>query len=287
MLPTPRCSRDRSIRRDSLSQRTTPSSFHRTLHVPGDAHPSGDCFEDRFSRQAPTYRTFRPDYPDALFSFLAHAAPTRQTAWDCGTGNGQAAHALARFFERVIATDASSEQIACATAAPSIEFAIAPAERTPIASGTISLITVASALHWFDLPKFYEEARRVLIPGGVLAAWAYRECCISPEIDALIAHYQNDLVGRFWSSRIALVAARYATIDFPLEPLHSPDFVASASFSASDMLGYLASWSASQSYLEALGSAATTIIEPELRRLWGTERRLVRWPLFMRVGRFA
>jgi SAM-dependent methyltransferase len=186
----------------------------------------------------------------------------------------------------VIATDASSGQIAHAVPAPGIEFHVAAAEQTAIASGTISLITVASALHWFTLPAFYQEARRVLIPGGVLAAWAYRECVISPEIDALITHYQNDLVGQFWSSRIGLVAARYATIDFPLEPVEAPAFVASASFSASDMVGYLASWSASQSYLEAFGSAATTQIEPELRRLWGTQHRVVHWPLFMKVGQF-
>jgi len=69
-------------------------------------------FKDHFSRQATDYARFRPQYPHALFRFIAVTAPNDQLALDCATGNGQAAVALAEFFQKVIALDASGEQIA-------------------------------------------------------------------------------------------------------------------------------------------------------------------------------
>lgn len=72
-------------------------------------------FRDHFSQQATTYATYRPGYPDALFTWLATLTPGRSCVWDCATGNGQAAVSLAHHFERVIATDGSAAQIAAAT----------------------------------------------------------------------------------------------------------------------------------------------------------------------------
>ena len=46
-----------------------------------------------------------------LFTYLASLCPAHDLAWDCATGNGQAAVALAPHFEQVIATDASAQQI--------------------------------------------------------------------------------------------------------------------------------------------------------------------------------
>jgi hypothetical protein len=69
-------------------------------------------FKDYFSRQSGQYTLFRPRYPRELFHFLAATAPDRQRAWDCGTGNGQAAVDLAADFSEVIATDPSERQIA-------------------------------------------------------------------------------------------------------------------------------------------------------------------------------
>jgi methylase of polypeptide subunit release factors len=68
-------------------------------------------FKDHFSKQAADYAKFRPRYPHEMFEYLGSLAPRRQLAWDCGTGNGQAAVGLATMFDRVIATDASEKQI--------------------------------------------------------------------------------------------------------------------------------------------------------------------------------
>src|SRR5437588_7173913 len=68
--------------------------------------------------------TCRPSYPDALFDFLASKCRSRDFAWDCATGNGQAARSLASRFAQVVATDLAPEQIAVAKESPNpkIEF---------------------------------------------------------------------------------------------------------------------------------------------------------------------
>src|SRR5260221_11682253 len=103
-------------------------------------------FRDHFSSHAAEYREFRPAYPPELFAYLASIAPGRQLAWDCGTGNGQAAVGLAEHFDRVFATDASAKQIQEAQVHPRVEYVVAPAERCPLAGGTADLVTVTQAL---------------------------------------------------------------------------------------------------------------------------------------------
>ena len=90
------------------------------------------AFKDHFSKQAADYATFRPRYTQKLFDYLGTIAPSRQLAWDCGTGNGQAAVGLASIFNRVIATDASEKQIANAQSHEKVAYRIAPAENSGI-----------------------------------------------------------------------------------------------------------------------------------------------------------
>src|SRR4051794_21677502 len=143
-------------------------------------------FKDHFSGHAAVYASFRPGYPAALFDFATSLAPGRSLAWDCATGNGQATAGLAERFARVIATDASAAQLAQATPHPRIEYRQAPAEQSGLADRSVDLVTVATALHWFDFDRFYAEAERVLIPGGALVAWAYNLPRVSPELDVLM-----------------------------------------------------------------------------------------------------
>src|SRR5260370_16793815 len=111
-------------------------------------------FKDHFSAQAAAYAKFRPGYPQKLFDYLRSIAPSRQLAWDCGTGNGQAAVGLASVFGRVIATDASEKQIANAQSHKIVEYRVAPAETTAIESETLNLALVPHTLTWFDLVRF-------------------------------------------------------------------------------------------------------------------------------------
>lgn len=245
--------------------------------------PSG--FEDRFSAQAAAYARHRPVYPPELYALLARLAPGRSCAWDCGCGNGQAAVAVRQHFDRVIATDASAAQIEHAQACAGVEYRVAPAEASGLPAASVDLVTAASALHWFDLPAFYREVRRVLTRRGVLAAWGYREAVVAPGIDELINDYQNRIVDAFWSSRVRIVAGGYQGIEFPFDEVQVPPMDVRAVWTADQMLGYLGTWSASQAYLERHGRPATALIEAELRSRWGESERPVRWPLTARVGR--
>ncbi len=68
-------------------------------------------FKDHFSSASERYAAYRPDYPPALFAWLAAQCTEHDMTWDCATGNGQAALGLAPHFRRVAATDASADQV--------------------------------------------------------------------------------------------------------------------------------------------------------------------------------
>ena len=245
-------------------------------------------FQDHFSRAAGAYAAFRPTYPAALFDALAGLVPAHRTAWDCATGSGQAACALAARFERVVATDASAEQIAAARAHPGVEYRLAEAGDSGLEAGSIDLVTVAQALHWFDLGRFYAEARRVLVPGGVLAVWTYADPRLDePALDAAIRRFTRGTVGAFWPPERRLVDDGYRSLAFPFEEIALPGFVLERAWTLPELAGYLRTWSASQRYLDRHGADPVLLFEAEARAAWGDPalRRTARWPLAVRAGR--
>jgi len=244
-------------------------------------------FPDHFSKGAAGYATYRPSYPDALFRWLADQSPARALAWDCGTGSGQAAAGLARYYTRVIATDASAEQLRQAAPVANVEYRVASAERSDLDDHCADVITAATAVHWFDRPRFYAEVKRVAKPGGILAVWIYYLMSIDPAIDAVIYDFYRGPVGPYWPGERALVDERYRTIDFPFEELSPPAFAMSADWTLPQVLGYLRTWSAVGRYVEATGSDPIAELAPTLATLWSDpeKSRPVWWPLHARVGR--
>ena len=244
-------------------------------------------FKDFFSGHAADYKTFRPAYPPALFEYLASLAPGHERAWDCATGNGQAALALAPYFRHVVATDASREQIAQAKQAPGVEYVVAPAEQSNIASGTVDLVVVAQALHWFDIPRFFAEVNRVAKPGGVVACWCYGLMTVRPDIDTLTLRLYDDILGPYWPPERRLVEERYRTISFPFIELSPPAFQMEQRWDLEQMVGYLGTWSSSRNYQRANGVDPLTLIGDELLTAWGdpADAKHVVWPLHLRVGK--
>ncbi len=196
-------------------------------------------FKDHFSGHADRYAAHRPSYPPELFKWLAQLVPSRRDAWDCGAGNGQAAHGLAEHFARVLATDASATQIGQASRHDRILFAVAPAERAPLADGSVDLIVVAQALHWFDHGPFFNEVQRVGRPHAIVACWCYALQTIDPAIDAVVRHYYDEVVGPYWPPERRLVEGGYRSLPFPFEELPSPTFAMRRRWDLDDVLGYL------------------------------------------------
>jgi len=248
------------------------------------------AFPDYFSKQAADYARHRPRYPAALFDHLAALAPCRDLAWDCATGNGQAAVALAERFERVVASDASADQLRHAEPHPRVAYHVARAEDVPsavLAAESVDLVTVAQAMHWLDPEPFYAQARRVLKPGGVVAVWGYYGSTISPPIDGIIHRFSEEIVADFWPPRVGLLRGGFLDLPFPFDEIESPAFEITADWRIFTMLGYLRSWSPTQRYIDARGENPVDRIRSDLMRAWGAGTvRPVRWPLGVRIGRW-
>jgi len=244
-------------------------------------------FKDHFSGHAASYAAYRPGYPPALFDFLASLTPGRALAWDCATGNGQAALFLAEIFDRVVATDASQQQLDNATPHPRIDYRLAPAESSGLAQASVDLLTVAQAVHWFDFDRFYEEARRVVRPGGAIALWTYNLLRGTDEVSALVDRLAHEVSGAYWPPERRWVDEEYRTLPFPFPEVPSPVFEHTETWDLSRLVAYLRTWSANVRYQAATGRDPIAEIAPELEAAWGDPAtpRALSWPIYMRAGR--
>lgn len=243
-------------------------------------------FKDHFSGHASVYASFRPSYPQALFDFVASLPARHGLVWDCATGNGQAAGGLAERFERVIATDGSAEQLALAVPHPKVEYRQALAEQCGLDAGSVDLVTVATALHWFDFDGFYAEVERVLAPGGALAAWAYNLIRVIPEVDVLTDRLARQIVGPYWPPERRWVDEDYSTLPFPFAEVPVPELWIEEEWDFSRFIPYFTTWSATARYRKATGHDPLEGIGDEMERAWGdpAQVRKVRWPVMMLAG---
>ena len=243
-------------------------------------------FQDYFSKQATLYAQFRPIYPGKFFDYLASVSPNLELAWDCGTGNGQAAIELAKLFRKVIATDPSRQQITQAFRHSRVEYRVEAAEQTSIGASQVDLVTAGTAVHWFDLKRFFAEVRRVSKPEAGIALWGYHLPEITHTIDQSLAQLYWDTLGGYWPERIRLLEDKYRSLPFPFKEFEAPEFHIEAQWYLKDLVGFIASWSATRRYIEANGEAAFENELAELVEGWGEHNRsrLVNWKLFMRIG---
>lgn len=245
-------------------------------------------FKDYFSQQSRDYARFRPHYPDDLFLYLSTLVNNHLSAWDCGTGNGQVALSLVKYFQKVYASDASASQIANAVKHDRIEYFVCVAESTSLASQSIDLITVAQAFHWFDAIPFYEEVKRVLKPDGILAIWCYGYLEIPTAQEKLTTalHSFYQLVEPFWAPEIQLVNTGYKTIHFPFTEIISPSFSISMQWSAEELIGYFSTWSSTQKCLTQKGEEIIFEAMEAIANSYPVNQSLeINFPISLRVGK--
>lgn len=239
-----------------------------------------------FDQGGQAYARFRPEYPPELAQFLATVSPNTALAVDVGCGNGQLTCQLATHFDKVLGLDPSADQVAHATTHPRVEYLCAPAEALPVANHCASLITAAQAAHWFDLPRFYAEVRRIGAPGAVLALISYGVLRLDDDLDALFGHFYWHEIGPYWPAERKLVDSGYADLPFPFAEQSPPTLEIRKAWNLEQLLGYISTWSAVRSVREASRDDILQNFAADLTALWGdpTQYREVRWPINMRLG---
>lgn len=244
------------------------------------------AFNDHFSVQASDYSRFRPHYPDELFTYLASLTDEHERAWDCATGNGQAAQGLSSLYKKTIATDASAAQIDNAVTIDKVTFMISPSESTPFKDNIFDLVTAAQALHWFDHDRFYNEVKRVLKPGGIIAAWCYSLFSINDDIDPLLKELHNETLKPYWPTDRQKVNEGYTSLPFPFEKIAAPVFNITQQWPLNDVIGYLGTWSGVRYYREQQRDPLPELYE-KLKPYWLDENdvKQVNWPIHLKVGR--
>lgn len=240
--------------------------------------------KDNFSAQSDKYASFRPGYPAELFQWLYSHCRHFDSAWDCATGNGQAAINLASKFKVVHATDLSINQLKNAHELSNIVYSVEKAEVPTFPADSFDLVTVAQALHWFDHKIFFEQMYKAAKSGALFAAWGYDLLRVNEEIDPIIREFYTGIIGPYWDEERKHVDNNYNTISFPFELLPCPELSTSYSWSFEHMIGYLNTWSAVQHYVKKNNNNPVDLIYDNLSLVWGSEERMVTFPIFMKAG---
>jgi len=245
-------------------------------------------FADHFSGRAAAYAAYRPSYPPAFIQYLSALCPSHDLAWDAGTGNGQAATLLAEHFARVVATDASPQQLGHARPHPRVTYTVAMADASGLLASSVDLVTVAQALHWFDLFPFYREVRRISKPHGVIAVWCYDLMEVDGAVNPVVNDFCSHRVEPFWPLERRHVAAGYRDLEFPFEEVTTRDWAMTARLTKTEFLGCIGTWSAVANARDREGADLIAELAEALRTVWpDEERRVVTWPLACRVGRMS
>jgi SAM-dependent methyltransferase len=240
-----------------------------------------------FDQGGGAYACFRPDYPVQLASFLAAVSPNNRMALDVGCGTGQLTRLIARHFKYVVGLDSSADQIANANHHRRIHYRCASAENLPISNNSVSLIVAAQAAHWFNLPAFYKEVRRVSMANGILALISYGVLRLEPELDERFSHFYGHEIGSFWPPERKSVDKGYADLDFPFSAISAPPMKIRLEWNLTKLLGYLSTWSAVRRAKEAGREDIFLRFSDAIKKDWGApeKKRPITWPINIRIGR--
>ena len=242
---------------------------------------------DLFSKQAETYNEYRPLYPKEMYDEILGLTKNRLFCLDCGTGNGQVSRYMADHFKKVYAIDISENQLKQAEKIQNISYRKERAEATSFHNNQFDLITIAQAVHWFDLKPFYQEVGRIAKNNAIIAIWGYGLLNIGDPFDKLIKHFYHKTLGPYWNEQRKYIEAQYKSIDFPFEEIKlSRAYHIGQYMSLSEIDGYFNSWSSVQNYLQAKKTNPVPGLIDELSKYWEDPKtaKKVSYPIFARIG---
>ncbi|KAM7524450.1 hypothetical protein LguiA_014352 [Lonicera macranthoides] len=254
-----------------------------------------------FIKQAKQYSETRPSYPEEVFQFIASKTPSHELVWDVGTGSGQAAKSLSQIYKNVIATDTSPKQLEFAPILPNVQYRCTPSimsmaelEQDIAAQSTVDLVTIAQALHWFDLPTFYDQVNHVLKkPKGVIAAWCYTVPEVNDTVDSVFKPFYASS-NPYWDPARQMVDDNYQTIAFPFKPVDGFDHTGPFEFKTERLMKleeyftYIRSWSAYNTAKEKGVELLRDEVIEDFRRAWskdGNDEKIVKFPVHLRIGK--
>ena len=243
--------------------------------------------KDLFSKQSDLYARYRPTYPNELYEYIFSFVKEKNIAWDCATGNGQAAVVLADHFKKVIATDISVAQIDKAIKKENIEYNVCAAESTPFEENTFDLVTVAQAYHWIKWNEFKKEVTRVCKPNAIIAVWMYYNHNTGDERITRVVHdFYENVTKPYWDYERKYVEEKYSMVEFDYALLPVKTFESVLEWKREDLIGYISSWSAIQKFIKDNGHSPVPIIEDEIKKLWPEgEVKKITFPIYLKLGR--
>ena len=240
--------------------------------------------KDLFSDCSALYQQTRPSYPQSVITEILNHVPSQHFAWDCGAGSGQFTQLLVPYFEQIVATDISHQQLHQAPYFENVSYQIQHAEQTTFTDHSFDLITVAQAIHWFDFDAFYDEVRRTLKTDGVIAVVGYGTLTTQdPVLNQHIQHLYQDILAKDWEAERGYIDSHYRTIPFPFETLADTDSVMQFEWTKTQLLCYLNTWSAVKHHRE---HNQADPLQHIIDVLVNEEKLIqVEFPLFLRVGK--
>ncbi|CAL8266365.1 unnamed protein product [Lota lota] len=210
---------------------------------------------------AEAYLKFRVSPSDHLIQQVVNFVEKQKgrpfdLALDVGCGSGQGSALLAKHFASVVATDISPAQIEMAVAhasMPNVTYKLSTAEELPLTTGSVDLVTAICAFHWFDRPRFLQEAHRVLKPRGCLALLNYtldmelsRAGCCSDTLNVICEEFYAALRPHFSThlrtTSKPLYRESYEAIPYPDKEWHDCEHV-SKTVPLSGFIGMVESFS--------------------------------------------
>ncbi len=214
---------------------------------------------------------------------MASQASETQVAVDVACGSGQFTKSLSFHFQQTYGFDASAEQIQQATAEENITYAVAQAESLPVEDNSADVITIAQALHWFDINAFWGEAKRIGKQGGIVAAICYSLCQVEG-LNPIIKDFYESLRS-YWAAERSLIDTAYSSIPFPFEQIKTPAFTMQHNWTGSQFLSYIGTWSAVKA-AQKNNDNSFADFKKALQSRWDfAQCKSVKFPIHIRLGR--
>ncbi len=221
-----------------------------------------------FGKESDKYNLHRPSYPAGVYEYLASRCSEKTMAWDCACGNGQVARHLVKFFQSVEASDMSENQIEHAYRHERINYSVQKSESTVFPDSCFDLICVAEAIHWFDIPKFYDEVKRTLKPGGLFSCWGYNSVRCEKSVNEIVKEILLSAIKPYSSHKNKMIRDRYETIGFPFKKIDVPEFKMIMNWNMDQFLNYVRTWSGYKIYRRENTHNLLAELEERLSEVW-------------------